>query len=296
MAPVLALPNEKDSYMVYTDVSREGLGCVLMQNRNVIAYASWKLKSHEQNYPTHDLEFAAVVFALKKWRHYLYVVTFEVYTDHKSLKYLFSPKELNLRQRRWMEFIEDYDCIINYHLKKSNVVADALNRKSQLAGLMIREWNLLEDVSEWIPCLERQKVMFGNIVVKSTLLDQIKEGQKKESTAQKWMEWVKKEKLPDFNLGPDGILRLWTELVGAEVSHREGVIESSTTRSDLEVRSGCGILLAIPDVGDIAMDQERTNAFREQLHVVVAPGVGVPGEGVTPSLSHGGESVGSVGN
>ena len=90
IAPVLTLPNEKDSYTVYTDASREGLGCVLMKNNNVIAYASRKLKSHKQNYPTHDLELAAVVFALKKWRHYLYGVMFEVNTNHKSLKYLFS--------------------------------------------------------------------------------------------------------------------------------------------------------------------------------------------------------------
>ena len=99
-APVLTLPNGKDSFVVYTDASKEGLGCVLMQNGKVIAYASRKLKPHERNYPTHDLELAAMVFALKKWRHYLYGVTFEVFTDHKSLKYLFSQKELNLRQRR----------------------------------------------------------------------------------------------------------------------------------------------------------------------------------------------------
>ncbi|XP_071905688.1 uncharacterized protein [Coffea arabica] len=121
MAPVLALPNGKDSFTVYTDASREGLGCVLMQNKNVIAFASRKLKTHEQNYPTHYLELAAVVFALKKWRHYLYGVTFEVYSDHKSLKYLFSQKELNMRQRRWMELLEDYDCTINYHPGKANV-------------------------------------------------------------------------------------------------------------------------------------------------------------------------------
>ena len=90
MAPVLTLSNVKDRYTVYTDVSREGLRCILMQNTNVIACVSRKLKSHEKNYPTHNLELAAVVFALKKWRHYLYGVTLEVYTDHKSLKYLFS--------------------------------------------------------------------------------------------------------------------------------------------------------------------------------------------------------------
>nr|XP_027124227.1 uncharacterized protein LOC113740914 [Coffea arabica] len=123
IAPILALPNGPDGFTVYTDASREGLGCVLMQHQNVIAYASRKLKTHEQNYPIHDLELAAVVFALKKWRHYLYGVTFEVYSDHKSLKYLFSQKELNMRQRRWMEFLEDYDYTINYHPGKANVVA-----------------------------------------------------------------------------------------------------------------------------------------------------------------------------
>ena len=76
--------------MVYTDASKEGLGCVLMQNKKVITYASRKLKPHEGNYPTHDLELAAVVFALKKWRHYFYGITFEGFTDHKSFNYLFS--------------------------------------------------------------------------------------------------------------------------------------------------------------------------------------------------------------
>ena len=100
MAPVLPPPNEKDSLTVYTDASREGfecLLCVLMQNENVIAFISKKLKSHEQKYPTHDLELVAVIFALKKWRHYLYRVTFEIYMDHKNLKYLFFQKEINMR-------------------------------------------------------------------------------------------------------------------------------------------------------------------------------------------------------
>ena len=91
-APVLTLPDGKEGFAVYTDASKEGLGCVLMQNGKVIAYATRKLKQHEMNYPTHDLELAAVLFALKKWRHYLYGITFEAFTDHKSLKYLFSQK------------------------------------------------------------------------------------------------------------------------------------------------------------------------------------------------------------
>ncbi|KAL4032385.1 hypothetical protein IC575_005457 [Cucumis melo] len=95
----------------------------------VVAYASRQLKNHEQNYPTHDLELAAVVFALKIWRHYLYGEKIQIFTDHKSLKYFFTQNELNMRQRRWLELVKDYDCEILYHPGKANVVADALSRK-----------------------------------------------------------------------------------------------------------------------------------------------------------------------
>ena len=131
-APVLVLPDDKGELVIYSDVSHKGLGCVLMQHGNVIAYASRQLKPHEQKYPTHDLELAAIVFALKIWRHYLYGEKCEIYTDHKSLKYIFTQKELNMRQRRWLELIKDYDCTINYHPGKANVVADALSRKERL--------------------------------------------------------------------------------------------------------------------------------------------------------------------
>ena len=96
----------------------------------MVAYASRQLKLHEKNYPTHDLELAAIVFAMKIWRRYLYGEKCFIYTDHKRLKYLPSQRELNLRQRRWMELIKDYDCVIDYHPGKANVVADALSRKS----------------------------------------------------------------------------------------------------------------------------------------------------------------------
>ena len=110
---------------MYSDASRIGLGCVLMQDGKVVAYASRQLKLHEQNYPTHDLELAAVVFALKIWRHYLYGEKCRIFTDHKSLKYLLTHKDLNLRQRQWLELFKDYDCINDYHPGKANVVADA---------------------------------------------------------------------------------------------------------------------------------------------------------------------------
>ena len=128
--PVLTLPDQQKKFIVYCDASRDGLGCVLMQEGKVIAYASRQLRKHELNYPTHDLELAAVVHALKIWRHYLYGQRCKIYTDHKSLKYIFIQNELNTRQRRWLELIKDYDMKIHYHPGKANVVADALSRKS----------------------------------------------------------------------------------------------------------------------------------------------------------------------
>ena len=129
-APILAVPETGKDYTVYCDASKNGLGCVLMQDRKVITYGSRQLKPHEVNYPTHDLELAAVVFALKRWRSFLYGAKCELYTDHKSLKYLFTQKVLNMRQRRWLELIKDYDLTINYTPGKANVVADALSRKN----------------------------------------------------------------------------------------------------------------------------------------------------------------------
>lgn len=135
-APILVLPEGLDDFVVYCDASISGLGVVLMQMGRVIAYASRKLMSHKANYPTHDLELGAVVFALKIWRHYLYGVKFVVYTDHKSLKYLMDQQNLNMCLRRWLDVLKDYDCEILYHPWKANVVASALSRK--VAGSPIR--------------------------------------------------------------------------------------------------------------------------------------------------------------
>ncbi|GJZ22721.1 putative reverse transcriptase domain-containing protein [Tanacetum coccineum] len=115
-----------------------GLGAVLMQREKVIAYASRQLKPHEENYTTHDLELGAVIFALKIWRHYLYGTKCTVFTDHKSLQHILRQKELNMRQRRWLELLADYDCEICYHPGKANVVADALSRKKQIKPLRVR--------------------------------------------------------------------------------------------------------------------------------------------------------------
>ena len=145
-APVLTQPTSEKEYTLYSDASGIGLGCVLMQDGKVVAYASRQLKPHEQNYPTHDLELAAVVFALKIWRHYLYGEKCRIYTYQKTLKYLLTHKELNLRQWRWLKLFKDYDYIIDYHLGKTNVVADALSRKTMAAmSLQHSEWRLADD-------------------------------------------------------------------------------------------------------------------------------------------------------
>ncbi|GJS13375.1 retrotransposon protein, putative, ty3-gypsy subclass [Tanacetum coccineum] len=128
-APTLALPEGNDDFVVYRDASHQGLGAVLMQRERVIAYASRQLKPHEENYTTHDLELGAVVFTLKIWRHYLYGTKCTAFTDHKSLQHILNKKELNMRQRRWLELLADYDNEIRYHPGKANVVADALSQK-----------------------------------------------------------------------------------------------------------------------------------------------------------------------
>ncbi|GKA32333.1 putative nucleotidyltransferase, ribonuclease H [Tanacetum coccineum] len=139
-SPILTLPSGSGGFQIYSDASKKGLGCVLMQHGKVIAYASRQLKPYEVNYPTHDLELAAVVFALKIWRHYLYGESCDIFTDHKSLKYIFTQRELNMRQRRWLELLKDYDTNIQYHPGKANVVADALSRKSgMIAGIKVEE-------------------------------------------------------------------------------------------------------------------------------------------------------------
>ncbi|GJT19799.1 putative reverse transcriptase domain-containing protein [Tanacetum coccineum] len=117
---------------------RPCLGAVLMQREKVIAYASRQLKPHEENYTTHDLELGAVVFSLKIWRHYLYGTKCTMFTDHKSLQHILDQKELNMRQRRWLELLAGYDCEIRYHPGKANVVADALSRKERIKPLRVR--------------------------------------------------------------------------------------------------------------------------------------------------------------
>ncbi|XP_061999269.1 uncharacterized protein LOC133716595 [Rosa rugosa] len=179
-APVLALPDDSGEYVIYSDASRQGLGCVLMQHGNVIAYASRQLKPHEMNYPTHDLELAAVVLALKLWRHYLYGARCQIFTDHKSLQHLLNQRDLNLRQRRWLELIKDYDCTIEYHPGRANVVADALSRKpfSSLAHLKAVRVPLLYELRSTGVNLTIEKesgALIASFHVRPILIDKVRE-------------------------------------------------------------------------------------------------------------------------
>src|SRR3954463_8838417 len=178
-APVLCMPDLEKDFQVYCDASHHGLGAVLMQEGKVVAYASRQLKTHEVNYPTHDLELASVVHALKTWRHYLLGKRCEVFTDHKSLKYIFTQKEINMRQRRWLELIKDYDLSLQYHPGKANVVADALSRKSYVNCLSSE--TLPKDLCEAFRDLSLEVVPEGfvaSLVVQPLLMDGIREAQK----------------------------------------------------------------------------------------------------------------------
>ena len=208
--PILAIPTNSGRFIVYSDASKCGLGCVLMQNGKVIAYASRQLKDYEKNYPTYDLELAAVVFALKIWRHYLYGERCEIYTDHKSLKYFFTQKELNMRQRRWLELVKDYDCVINYHPGKVNVVADALSRKSfsSVSTMVLVQKPLLQDMQR----LELEIVSKGLVEklsamsLQPTLLEKIKQNQLSDPYLSRVKVDVELKKRADFQLSPDGVI------------------------------------------------------------------------------------------
>ncbi|KAA0037235.1 pol protein [Cucumis melo var. makuwa] len=206
-APVLTVPNGSGSFVIYSDASKKGLGCVFMQQGKVVAYASRQLKSHEQNYRTHDLELAAVVFVLKIWRHYLYGEKIQIFTDHKSLKYFFTQNELNMRQRRWLELVKDYDYKILYHPDKANVVADALSRKvSHLATLITRQAPLHRDfeMAEIIVSVRAVTLQLAQLTVQPTLRQKIIIAQSNDPYLVEKRYLVEAGKAIEFSISSDG--------------------------------------------------------------------------------------------
>ncbi|KAK1665749.1 hypothetical protein QYE76_053908 [Lolium multiflorum] len=206
-APILTMPDITKDFDVYCDASKLGLGSVLMQEGKVIAYLSRQLRPHEMNYPTHDLELAAVVHALKTWRHYLVGNRCEIYTDHKSLKYIFTQRELNMRQSRWMELIKDYDLGIHYHPGKANVVADALSREpcSLNALIKVAQPKLYEELEEFGLELVSHGFL-ANLELKPTLFDQIKEAQVGHESIEGIKRRMDREEVPGFTIDAKGVL------------------------------------------------------------------------------------------
>ena len=204
-APVLILPDLNKKFSIYCDASRQGLGCVLMQEGRVVAYASRQLRKHELNYPTHDLELAAVVHALKIWRHYLIGHKSDIFTDHKSLKYIFTQTDLNLRQRRWLELIKDYDLEVHYHPGKANVVADALSRKRyanelEMAPVPEELWEELQHLNLGIVYNAME------IEVTPTLELEIRKGQLEDEKLREIAGNVALGKAPGFSIDENGTL------------------------------------------------------------------------------------------
>ena len=195
-APVLTQPTYSKEYVIFSDASLNGLGCVLMQEGKVVAYASRQLKPHEKNYPMHDLELAAIVFALKIWRHYLYGEKCLIYTDHKSLKYFPSQRELNLRQRIWMELIKDYECTIDYQVGKANVVAYALSRKSmQTLRALNAHFSLSDDGTVVVELIARPE-----------MLNQVLEAQKRDEKISAIVSQIGNDKETEFTVNENGVL------------------------------------------------------------------------------------------
>ena len=205
-APVLIVPESSEGYVIYSDASMKGLGCVLMQHGKVVAYASRQLKEYEKNYPTHDLELAAVVFALKIWRHYLYGEKTQIFTDHKSLKYFFTQKELNMRQRRWLELVKDYDVDIQYHPGKANVVADALSRKTvHSSALITREVRVQREFERANIAVATEGVIaqLARLTVQPTLRQRIIASQREDPNLQKVLGQLDESPVDGFSKSSD---------------------------------------------------------------------------------------------
>jgi hypothetical protein len=208
MSPlVLIMPDLQKGFDIYCDACRQGLGCVLMQEVHVIAYESRQLWKHELNYPIHDLELAIVVHALKIWRHYIMGTKCQVYTDHKSLKYIFTQKDLNLRQHRWLDLIKDYDLEIHFHPGKVNLVADALSRKEHVHAAIVTQ--LPDELVEDFERLNLGIVAHTEgitIEVQPTLEQEIRKGQIEDAKIQETKDLMAEGRGPDFTEDEQGTI------------------------------------------------------------------------------------------
>ncbi|KAA3480606.1 reverse transcriptase [Gossypium australe] len=184
-ALVLNLPESVKDFVVHSDASLNGLGCVLMQ------------EGKERNYPTHDLELATVVFALRIWRHYLYGEKCHIFTDHQCLKYLLTQKELNLRQFRWVELLKDYDCVIDYHPDKANVIADVLRRK-----IIVELQVMFAQLS-----IDSDSSLLAELRIKLVLFDQVRKAQLADIKLSEKRKMVQDGLIENFSIDDHDCLR-----------------------------------------------------------------------------------------
>jgi hypothetical protein len=209
-SPVLAQPDIAKSFNVYCDASGIGLWCVLMQEALLISYSSWQLRCHEELYPTHDLELVAVVLALRTWRHYLLGNVVHIYTDHKSLKYICTQPDLNMRQRTWLELIKDYELEVHYHPGKANVVVDALSHKAHCNYLPVIPLTRKESSIWVLPDLS-----LYNITLTPILREEIIAAQKNDEGMAHIRRWMQEgdSKLDYFHEDAEGTLWLKNRLI-----------------------------------------------------------------------------------
>jgi hypothetical protein len=224
LAPVLILPDITKKFNIYCDASRQGLGCVLMQDGQVVSYASRQLRKHEESYPTHDLELAAVMHALKIWRHYLIDHRCEICSDHNSLKYIFTQNDLNLRQRRWLELIKDYDIRINYHPGKANVVADALSHKKYCNATFAKR--IRPELHKEIKYLNLAIVNDTTVAmeVEPTLKAEIRKGQLEDAKLKEIQQLIKDNKTNAFLEDSRGTLWLGKRICVPNLKHLKELI------------------------------------------------------------------------